>query len=463
MNSHRATPSNPNSKRSLDAITALYRAGRSAEALASCQQLLLLEPERADALGLAGSLAMKLGDPVRAEAYYRAAIARDSRFMEAHFNLGNVLVRLGRPADAISEFRRAIELNPDLAAAQTALGGALHALGELGEAVQCFTHALRLEPKTAHFHRNLAVALLAAGEPARALDHFRQAVALRPNWPKGLQSLAGAAMEMGAWDQALDACRAWLKCSPANVEALGLASIALSELGESAAAQQLMDLDRMVQVLELRAPPPGFTTLSEFNAQLVRHALEHPSLHVAPIEEDARTKASRLAAIYNCPTLRVTGEYCSDSQPATRALRGWVASAVNQYLAHLARELPEHPFVAGAPKRFHLRSWAAILDGEGSLEAHAHYASHVSAVYYPQVPAEMHGDSNAGCFQFGGGPARYPCRVEPAVRSIRPRAGMLLLFPSYFYHRTAPFSASERRISIAFDAEPTADGALPAP
>jgi hypothetical protein len=31
---------------------------------------------------------------------------------------------------------------------------------------------------------------------------------------------------------------------------------------------------------------------------------------------------------------------------------------------------------------------------------------------------------------------------------------MLLLFPSYFYHRTLPFRSAEQRISIAFDVVP---------
>jgi Putative 2OG-Fe(II) oxygenase len=31
---------------------------------------------------------------------------------------------------------------------------------------------------------------------------------------------------------------------------------------------------------------------------------------------------------------------------------------------------------------------------------------------------------------------------------------MMILFPSYFYHRTIPFAAPEVRISIAFDAMP---------
>jgi len=31
---------------------------------------------------------------------------------------------------------------------------------------------------------------------------------------------------------------------------------------------------------------------------------------------------------------------------------------------------------------------------------------------------------------------------------------MLVLFPSYFYHRTEPFESQDQRISIAFDIVP---------
>jgi hypothetical protein len=32
-----------------------------------------------------------------------------------------------------------------------------------------------------------------------------------------------------------------------------------------------------------------------------------------------------------------------------------------------------------------------------------------------------------------------------------PKVGQLILFPSYFYHATIPFTGSGRRVSIAFD------------
>ena len=37
------------------------------------------------------------------------------------------------------------------------------------------------------------------------------------------------------------------------------------------------------------------------------------------------------------------------------------------------------------------------------------------------------------------------------MKLVRPQEGTLLLFPSYFWHRTIPFDSAEQRISIAFD------------
>jgi hypothetical protein len=34
---------------------------------------------------------------------------------------------------------------------------------------------------------------------------------------------------------------------------------------------------------------------------------------------------------------------------------------------------------------------------------------------------------------------------------VRPEPGMLVLFPSYMWHGTVPFSAREKRLSCAFD------------
>ncbi|MDH4023777.1 MAG: 2OG-Fe(II) oxygenase family protein, partial [Gammaproteobacteria bacterium] len=63
----------------------------------------------------------------------------------------------------------------------------------------------------------------------------------------------------------------------------------------------------------------------------------------------------------------------------------------------------------------------------------------------------------AGALEFGQLPARVIHTREPERRIVAPVAGRLVVFPSYFYHRTLPFVSGEQRISIAFDVMPMRD------
>ena len=432
----------------LDAARELHRLGRSAEALEVCEALLAGDDRDPEVLASAGTLALKLGDLAAAERYLREAIALSPTAVEARFNLGNALVRLDRRQEAVALFERVIELEPNFLPAHNNLGNALYDLRDFDGAERAFQRALSLAPQAAHLHRNLGTVLRERGLPSQALACFARAIRLRPTWVKGVQSLATTAMELGHWQTALDACAQWLTLSPANVEALGLASIAFDELGQHEQADRLLDFDQLLQHTQLSRPPPGFESLEAFNAALTRHTLEHPTLHAPPVSDPR----------YHCPTLRMTGEFCAEPKGPAAALEQLVFEAVHRCVEQLAHRLPTHPFVAGGPRRFKLTSWSTVLDGEGNLEPHVHYASYLSAVYYAKIPAGMTRQRpGAGFLEFGGGPARFPTRHTRAVRAVEPREGLLVVFPSYLYHRTAPFSAPDVRIAIAFDTQPALD------
>jgi len=81
-------------------------------------------------------------------------------------------------------------------------------------------------------------------------------------------------------------------------------------------------------------------------------------------------------------------------------------------------------------------------------------------VYYPKLPPALgnraDGPSGAGSLEFGEPDAPFPARMAAATFRVRPEEGKLVLFPSYFYHRTLPFESEGTRISIAFDFVPLA-------
>ena len=93
------------------------------------------------------------------------------------------------------------------------------------------------------------------------------------------------------------------------------------------------------------------------------------------------------------------------------------------------------------------------MEGQGYQIPHIHPAAWLSGVYYARVPdfiAEGAAEQ-AGWIEFGRPPDHFHNRCRPETRAIRPQEGLMILFPSYFYHRTIPFRDSGVRVSIAFD------------
>ena len=119
---------------------------------------------------------------------------------------------------------------------------------------------------------------------------------------------------------------------------------------------------------------------------------------------------------------------------------------------------PAHPFAAQRPARWRLSAWAVVMEGQGYQAPHIHPQAWLSGVYYASVPPDMAASDTeqAGWIEFGEPLPDYRFTAKPELRLIRPEEGLMLLFPSYFFHRTLPFSAGGTRISIAFDVVPTA-------
>ena len=79
-----------------------------------------------------------------------------------------------------------------------------------------------------------------------------------------------------------------------------------------------------------------------------------------------------------------------------------------------------------------------------------------SAFYVSLPPSVRNGDAGgqAGWIQFGQ-PLEDLGLDLPPRRTMRPREGLLVLFPSYMWHGTIPFEDAAPRLTIAFDAQPS--------
>ena len=115
----------------------------------------------------------------------------------------------------------------------------------------------------------------------------------------------------------------------------------------------------------------------------------------------------------------------------------------------------KHPFMGRKRDAFRYSgSWSSRLHDKGFHANHIHTKGWISSCYYVAVPdAAADTTAQQGWIKFGE-PA-FDAHLAHAVRrTVQPKPGRLVLFPSYMWHGTIPFESREARTTIAFDAVP---------
>jgi hypothetical protein len=265
---------------------------------------------------------------------------------------------------------------------------------------------------------------------------------VNPDNARAVADLTALLSAAGRGDEALAYSTGFLRRHPGERLVLAARAVALRDAGHDAEARMLIDLERLVHVGKLPLPR-GHSSLATFNAALAATVLADPSLLASPASKSTRGGAQ-------------TGEFNPDQVPLLGALRdtlNWELRAV--IAAWQARGFANHPAMAWATEHWTLRIWATVLNTGGVQLPHLHPLGWLSGVYYVQVPPGIATEPGAaGALELGPLPVRMSHKHEPERRIVSPVAGQLVVFPSYFYHRTLPFTSREQRISIAFDVMP---------
>ncbi len=391
----------------LNTGNALKSLGKFDEALDYYRWVLEVEPRNVDALNNVGAVYYELTRFDEAESTYGEALAIDADHADTLYNLGVLLHEMERYEEAVDAYQRAAGARPHYAECYVNLGYALHKLGRLNEAREAYEHAMELDPGNPQVHANLGDLSLAQGD-ARA---------------------------------ALKICDDFLSKHGDDATMLAFKTIALRAAGDADACTELTDVDRFLRAAPL-AVPGSFPGLESLNGALADHICAHPSLVDAPASHATRGG-------------KHSGELLIEPKGPMAPWEATLRVAVERYRA----ELPDdsaHPFVKSMPARYRLTAWSVVLEDQGHQIPHIHPSAWLSGVYYVALPPgmEANGDATAGWIEFGQPPAHYHGSGQPELTLVEPRVGLLVLFPSYFYHRTIPFDGAGRRISIAFDVLP---------
>lgn len=239
------------------------------------------------------------------------------------------------------------------------------------------------------------------------------------------------------------ALTALLRDQPADQRAIAHLGLALAATGDVRGASERLGLHRHVHAIEL-PPPEGFVDAEQFHAALADDIRRHSQQRWEPAGLAAR-------GAY------LSGDLLADRTAAIVGFEQRLREAIDAFLASCRAQPPAQRghdlFLAGVPERYRLHVWATQAAQSGYIDTHIHEDSWLSGAYYVELPAAIRADDpdHAGWIEFGRPYASLPAWPEDALRRVAPQVGTLLLFPSFLFHRTLPYTGAGERISISFD------------
>lgn len=418
----------------LNASRAL-QAGDVAMAERICRAVLKTEPDHPGALHLLGGVALRAGHTEAGIELLRKTVAVAPGYGEAWGSLGNALAEHGDAAAAEDAFRRALAVRPQYWPATRGLAAVLNITGQTDTARTLLTEAVSAHPERAAPALELGNLLQELGDPLEAIAAYSEALVRNPESTAALSNRAAARLKTGDAQGALEDAEAYLATGAKSANVVAYRVLALRWLGRAQEAQEWDDVATMVHT----AAP---TADAGFGAQLEADIRSHPRLSQ---DWDEGKRAIRGG--------QVLLDLARDPTPAIAAFLSMIRIEVDA-LRDRIEDRPGHPFYGAKPARYDMSVWANILAPGGQQTAHIHNYGWLSGTYYPTVPATITDDSEAGWISFGPPGYSLPSPPDIRIRTLKPVAGCMFLFPSYLWHHTVPLKSGDDRISIAFDIVP---------
>jgi tetratricopeptide (TPR) repeat protein len=376
----------------------------------------------------------------QAELALRECVRLEPRLAEAHNSLAQVIwMRTGDAAEATRELDQALEKNQHDDALWATKAAILQGAGDARGGYACLAERAARPQASPMLLIRAGLAALEF-EPSAALTLAEHAARAQPNNPTARKLLCAAYLGIGDGAAALSECAALIEASRDDQYLLAMQSTALRLLNDPR-YEAVCDYDTMVQSMLLETPP-GWSDLGSFLMEL----------------------GSRLSGLHNphghrllFQSLRQGTETTQDlsrsRDPVIQALFHAFAAPIARYRDSIGQGGDALRRRNRGASRFN-GSWSVRLHRAGYHTSHVHPRGWISSACYIQLPDSMKtGHTAEGILSFGT-PGMITTPSLDAELSVRPEVGLLVLFPSYFWHGTLPFHSEQPRLTVAFDVVP---------
>ena len=341
------------------------------------------------------------------------------------------LSEMGYP-DPLSSLLRAWQSRPSEALAKQLIPRLL-ATSKIEEAESMIAE-LRGSKETAHVAEWAHISLLAnLGDHNQVVDIIQRS----PNRHQFDEQLALACFAIGDYETALEVSMRVLERDTSDQYAIALVATAL----------------------RCRLDPRGLE-LYDVDNLIIRYQMDSELLALeTSISEVAEEVRKAHSTLYSPTFQSITGGSQTPghllrqhTRPSIKALKKVITQRCERHVDDVLNTVNKnHPHYQAMPKNggFLQTSWSINAKSGGHHMAHVHPKGWLSGVAYLDLPSAM-SQGTEGLIEFGVPPFEIKDPL-PVMKQIAPQQGELLLFPSYLWHRTTPFSGEGERLIVAFD------------
>jgi tetratricopeptide (TPR) repeat protein len=376
----------------------------------------------------------------QAELALRECLRLEPCRAEAHDSLAQLIwMRTGSIIEATSILDQTLGKHAHDDALWATKAALLQGAGDARGAYACLAElAARPQPQPMMLIRAGMAAL--EFEPLTALNLAEQAMRAQPNNLTARKLLCAAYLGVGDAAAAIAECAILLKVTPDDQYLIAMQTTALRLLNDPR-YEAMCDYDKMVLSTSLETPP-GWPNLTSFLTELTSrlNALHNPHGH-------------RLLYQSLRQGTETTQDLSRSQDPVIQALFNAFAAPIARYRDHIGQGEDALRRRNRGASRYN-GSWSVRLHSAGYHTSHVHPRGWISSACYIQLPDRMRaGHTGEGNLSFGA-PGMITTPSLPAELSVRPEIGLLVLFPSYFWHGTLPFQSQQPRLTVAFDVVP---------
>ena len=384
---------------------------------------------------------LEAGHVEQAIGRYRKVLAANPAHDEALQALTRIHIEYQTGEDAFAHYAALAEQRPQDANAWVAWANALALNRDYAGAARVAADGARRIPGSAELPLLALFGEGMAGDAAGPAAELAGGLRADPDNELLWATVSQLGLRGGLAKDAEQAALRMVEKYPYHQSAWSILGIAWRVLGDER-EHWLCDYERLVMAIDV--PSPDGTMSASDYAVVVAEALaqRHKTL-AAPGNQSLRHGTQTGGALFD------------DPDPAIQQFREAVSLAAAKAVANLPDD-PDHPFLSRKATRFRFSgSWSVRLKpGSGHHVPHFHSEGWMSSAYYAALPPadDETRSRHEGWIEFGRPPADFNLDLPPR-RVIEPAEGRLVLFPSYMWHGTVPFSRGER-LTAAFDYQP---------